>query len=91
MVEDCISAIKVARQCDAMPILGSHVSLGKLVALSQHYGELIFWLDADKFKESQKQASAASMLGVRTKVVFTEVDPKECSDERIRENIGEAG
>lgn len=83
LVEDCISAIKVARQCDAMPLLGSNISHQKLARLKHFYDTAIFWLDADKYAEAQKLAQRAKLLGLSTKVVFTERDPKEYSDEQI--------
>ena len=86
-MEDCISAIKVARQCDAMPILGSHVSLGKLVELGKQYKQFYFWLDADKFKESMKQAQALSLLGPNVRVIYTELDPKEYDDVAIQKRL----
>jgi len=91
LVEDCISAIKVARQCDAMPLLGSNISYTKLARLKHFYEQLIFWLDADKYKESQKLAARAKLLGLSTDVVYSSRDPKEQSDETISEVLSHAG
>ena len=87
MVEDCISAIKCSRICDAMPVLGSHVGNSKLASLSQQYGTLIFWLDSDKYKEAQNAAERANLLGVKTKVIYTDLDPKEYDNVAIQERL----
>ena len=87
VVEDCISAIKCARQIDAMPILGSHVSGGKLASLARRYDTIIFWLDSDKYKESMNTAQRASLLGVNSRAVYTELDPKEHDDVAIQERL----
>ena len=83
-MEDCVSAIKVARQCDAMPVLGSHVSNSKLVGLSRLYRTIMFWLDSDKLKESRNAAERARLIGVQASVIFTELDPKCYSNEEIK-------
>lgn len=85
VVEDAVSAAKISRQVDSMPCLGSHLSKRKMVALrTLGYEEMVFWLDADKLKESMKMADAARWLGMVTKVVTTTLDPKENSDTEIK-------
>lgn len=80
VVEDCISAIKVARHCDSMPVLGSHVSNGKLHRLSKLFHTIYFWLDSDKLKESRNAADRARLIGINAHVIFTEDDPKCIND-----------
>ena len=87
VVEDCISAIKCARQCDAMPILGSHVSLSKLHRLSKMFHTIYFWLDADKLKESRATCDRARLIGINAHVIYTEVDPKEVDDVAIQSRL----
>lgn len=87
VVEDCVSAIKVARQCDAMPVLGSHVSNSKLHGLSKLYRDVFFWLDSDKLKESRNAAERARLIGINSNVIYTELDPKEYDDVFISEKI----
>jgi hypothetical protein len=85
VVEDAVSAAKIARQCDAMPCLGSHLSNSKLARIrALGYQQLVFWLDGNKWKESTLMSDRAKLLGFKTKVVFTEKDPKEHSDEQIK-------
>lgn len=85
LVEDCVSAIKVARQCDAMPLLGSSISYKKLERINHLYDSVVFWLDADKFKEAQGLSTRGSLLGLSSRVIFTQLDPKEYDDETILE------
>lgn len=87
VVEDCISAIKCARQCDAMPVLGSHVSLAKLHGISKLYKEIIVWLDSDKYRESRQLSEQARLIGLSSRSTFSKRDPKEYSDEIIRDVI----
>jgi hypothetical protein len=84
LVEDCVSALKIARQCDAMPLLGSHLSPVKLNRIARLYSSLIVWLDADKMKEAQKIATSGKYLGLSTRVIYTEADPKYYNDFMIR-------
>ena len=83
VVEDAVSAARIARQCDAMPCLGSYLPVKKLARLKPFYETLILWLDEDKLKESREIAQNAKWLGFATKVVYTELDPKEYSDEEL--------
>lgn len=87
LVEDCISAIKVARQYDSMPLLGSNISYGKLADISRLYPTVVFWLDADKLKESRALADRAKLLGINSRVVYTKLDPKEYSDVAIQAQV----
>lgn len=93
VVEDCVSAIRIAGcsqeglggpQYDAMPVLGSHVSTKRLNRMASLYQNMIFWMDADKMVEAQETARRASMLGIHTKVIYTEQDPKCYTNEQIR-------
>lgn len=83
LVEDIVSAIKVSRVCDAMPILGSVISLYKLGKLRRYYDNLIIWLDPDKQKEMIKFSQQAQMYGFKVKTLWTEKDPKDYSTEEI--------
>lgn len=87
LVEDIISAAKIARQCDAMPCLGCTIPKAKLKALRLFYDVLVVWLDANKLNEARDIASQAKWLGFKTHVVFTERDPKEYTNSEIKENL----
>lgn len=90
LVEDCVSAIRVSEQCDAMPILGSHVSVKKLARLSRFYDKLIFWLDPDKLTEARTMAGRVQMLGLEVAVIYTKLDPKCYTFGEIKEILDES-
>ena len=76
LVEDCLSAIKLARLTDAMPCLASEVSLDKLKRLAGLYGTFLIWLDSDMYPKAQKMANRLQLLGCKAHAVYTELDPK---------------
>lgn len=87
VVEDVLSAVRIARQSDAMPCLGSYLPAKKLMRLRAFYETIVIWLDADKIKEAREIADMAKWIGFRTKVVYTDLDPKEYSDEEITKKL----
>jgi hypothetical protein len=88
IVEDTVSAARIAAVAAAMPCLGSYLPSHKLMALKRlKFTRLITWLDSDKLKESREIAQRAKWLGFDTKAVYTELDPKEYSDEEIMRTI----
>lgn len=87
-VEDCISALKVGKSgVVGMPCFSSAVSPRKLARISKRFDHLVFWLDGDKYKESVKQAKRAELLGVKTSVIYTQLDPKDYSEQAIERYI----
>lgn len=86
LTEDLLSAIKVGRQNAAMPIWGSHISQDLFKRLFLRFPKVGIWLDSDKFKDGIKYASIGSQIG-KTRVIYTELDPKCLSDEEIRIKI----
>lgn len=76
LVEDCLSAIKLARLTDAMPCLASEVSLDKLKRLAGLYGTFLIWLDSDMYPKAQKMANRLQLLGCKAHAIYTELDPK---------------
>lgn len=87
IVEDIVSAIKVGRQFAAMPIFGGSISLKRVQLLKHVARNVVWWLDADKYPEAIRYAKGARLIGVQSKVVFTERDPKDHTDEEIRATI----
>jgi hypothetical protein len=90
LVEDPVSAIRVACSggtFDAMPLLGSHLATARLNAVAGLYGggELIFWLDSDKLKESRSMCEKARYMGLSARVVHTTLDPKCYTNNEISE------
>lgn len=76
IVEDCLSAIKIASISDAMPVLGSSLSPIKLKRLAGLYGAFLIWLDGNMFHKAQEIAQRLQFLGCKAKAVYTEKDPK---------------
>lgn len=81
LVEDAISAIKIVKtvKYDAMPLLGSYLSLNKIARLtrvSDKYDKIIVWLDHDKYKEALSIAEKFRYCGAKTYVVTSDLDPK---------------
>lgn len=85
VVEDAVSAAKIARQIDAMPCLGSYLPARKIMALKTSYEFLDVWLDADKLKEAREIETMAKWVGLSARTIYTELDPKEYSDDEIKE------
>jgi len=83
LVEDCLSAMKIARQSDAMPCLTSTLSLAKLKRLSSLYDTFLVWLDGNMFDKAQRLARLLQLLGADAKAVYTEDDPKCYNDDQI--------
>jgi hypothetical protein len=84
LVEDLLSAFKVAKVLQTMPLFGSHIGLQRLARL-KYLGveDLYIWLDADKRSYALTSAKEAMSLGIKTKVIYTEKDPKEYSNDYI--------
>lgn len=83
-VEDIISAIKVGRHSCACALIGSYVpdEVFKYLKNKQYFR---LWLDFDKRFEALKYYFRISQLsGIPGKLIKTELDPKEYSDEEIK-------
>lgn len=87
-VEDFVSAIRVGRLVEAMPLWGSSLSLNQIRRLSDHYEHLVLWLDFDKAGASQKLKYKAMPYFKSVRSVVTQLDPKELTDEQLAENLG---
>jgi hypothetical protein len=83
IVEDSLSAIKVARHTDSLPLFGSSVDNTKLARVTKGYNNALVWLDANKFPEAQSIAVRLALLGKNSRVVYTELDPKYCNIKEV--------
>lgn len=90
LVEDYLSAIKVGREVNAIPLFGTHASRDLLFTLLPHDPILRFWLDFDKAAEAAKQAARARQWFKDCATIVTELDPKEYPDEQIKSIINES-
>lgn len=80
LTEDIISAIKVSKHYQAMPLFGSHISLSrwKHLKVLGHTRVFVF-LDPDKRKEALQFGKEGAMFDIDTHVVLADKDPKELS------------
>jgi len=83
LTEDILSAIKVGRICEAMPVWGSNVPLKTLQRLSDRFKRVGVWLDMDKARESLRTARRAEQIGLEAKTIISIKDPKEYSADEI--------
>lgn len=90
LVEDILSAIKIARlspEYCASPLLGSSVSEETIQRLSGKFKEVILWLDRDKAKEAITISRDLRQRGFNSRVIISELDPKEYNEEQLKELI----
>lgn len=87
LVEDIVSAIKLSKFTMAMPLFGSHVGavrFKRLYSLFKDKVEVSIYLDPDKRSESIVEARRGMLCGLRTRVVYSNADPKEESYEDLK-------
>jgi len=87
ITEDALSAIRIARQCDAMPALGTNVPVSKIMVLARSYERITIWLDSDKWREAREIADNVKWLGLSADTIYSELDPKAYTDEQITEYL----
>ena len=85
VVEDLISAIKVARFTTAVCLFGSFMSAPLYRELGENYAKVNIWLDQDKMCEAFKYARRLRYTqDIPVNVIATRLDPKECQDRIIK-------
>lgn len=90
LVEDIVSAHKVAQVTLTVPIFGTvvhncHYKLLKYLGLP-----VVIWLDKDQEHTMTKKCKQVSLYtGLPVRYVVTEKDPKELSTEYIKEKLNE--
>lgn len=89
IVEDIISTIKIQRIYNSNCLFGSSIDYSKYITLYNKYKpkELVLWLDKDKMKESYQFCYNLNKLGLKCRVVSTDLDPKFYSTEQLRRII----
>ena len=84
LVEDVVSAIKVGRHARAMPLFGAHCNMGRLLQLTKLPNpDILVWLDKDKMKEAMDLRDRITLLGLTSRTIVTDKDPKEYSNQEI--------
>jgi hypothetical protein len=87
LTEDYISALKVGRVANAIPLLGAHVSPTLVLSCLGKCDYLRIWLDRDKADEAIRFAGRARQWHPNCATIVTEKDPKDYSTEEINEFI----
>ena len=85
LVEDVLSAIKIARTKDysALPLLGSNLSKKIESNLADRYSKIYVWLDRDKARHAVQIKNRLRSLGITSKAVITPLDPNEYNETEI--------
>jgi len=84
LTEDAVSALVVSQVADGKPLLGTSIPREQLAEIAKSYDELIVWLDDDKWREGRSIADQAKLLGMKTKTLLTDKDPKEYDIDTIK-------
>jgi twinkle protein len=87
LTEDILSAIKVSRQqqvCSA-PLLGSSLATNFEEELVNNYQTVYVWLDRDKAKNAIKIKNRLKSLGLESRAIITNLDPKEYNNKEIEQ------
>jgi hypothetical protein len=88
LVEDVISAIKVARLATAIPMLSSKLPADWINHLKP-YDKVIIWGDRDKAVQNTRESRRLSeILGKPVQNVITEKDPKYHETAQIKQLLG---
>ena len=91
IVEDAVSAVKLSREYQAMPLFGAHITRESLIRIRDFGlgkdGEIGFWLDPDKVSESIKFRNQARELGMRAFSIIGTRDPKAYNHNEIIELV----
>ncbi len=90
LCEDYLSAIRIGRVANAIPLFGAHAPRELILNLCAKRPRLRFWLDRDKALEAVRQASRARQYIPNCATIVTELDPKEYSDQQIKSIIDES-
>lgn len=78
IVEDCLSALKVANIAqDAMPCLKSDLNTVRLTRLAEKYDEVVIWLDQDMYHKALAMQDRLQWLGSKVAVIQSTGDPKD--------------
>lgn len=90
VVEDVVSAIKVARVATSLPLFGSHLSPEWMVRLLKlRPSSICIWLDPDKVQQGRKFSKKINTLAPISRTIETDVDPKCLNTEEIKEKLYE--
>ena len=89
LVEDIVSAIKVSRHLGAIPIFGSSISTKQILRLKTICDILYVWLDKDIQQKAVKLSHTIGLLGLQSRTIITDLDPKLVEHEEIERILTE--
>lgn len=87
MCEDIVSAIKLSKFVQAMPLFGVHIGetrFKRIYRTIQKGLQCIIWLDPDMRIKAVKQSALGSSMGLNMRTLFTDKDPKEHSYDELK-------
>jgi hypothetical protein len=89
IVEDLISAIKVARYYGSLPLFGSFLSdkWAARIARLPNIRHVVVWLDYDKKNDMVKITNRLRILGLHATMAFSVYDPKVYTEGDIRRTV----
>ncbi len=87
LVEDYVSAIKVGRHFNCIPLLGAHVSLSLIISLVRYQPILRVWLDRDKASQAITFSNRARQYIKDCATIVTDLDPKDYNDGAIKSHV----
>jgi hypothetical protein len=89
LTEDIISTIKIQRLYNSSCLHGSYIDINKYSKIYNIYKpkEVVLWLDKDKQKESYLFSLQLNKIGIPSRVVSTNLDPKCYTTSEIKEII----
>lgn len=95
ITEDILSSQAVAKRgnTDSVSALGTSLDRAAIVELAEHYTEVLVWLDPDYYGQlgARKIVEAFRNLGVKTRNIVSDVDPKLHTTEDIRDYLNPKG
>lgn len=86
LTEDYISALRVGRQYNAIPLLGASMPLELCLSLLARADCILVWLDPDKRDDCIKISNRISQYK-ESSAILTEKDPKDYNDDEINQFI----
>jgi len=93
VVEDQVSALKVARRFDSVALLGTNLSLDRMMEIETVLNgdrPLLFALDPDARSKAFDFVRQHGMMLPVTGTILLDKDPKDATDEEIRKAVMEA-
>lgn len=88
LVEDMISAHKVAQVHPCMCLFGTNINSRQIIHLTKTNKPVILWLDGDQLPAMKKKVNKLSLFLPNTiKVIHTDKDPKEFTLTEIKNTL----